>query len=155
MIKEKLNNLKVITPDEVLDKFLKWFDNKKKMAFLITIIVGIITHITMITEMIMSQDGLWNSISYSRAGLWETTLGRWGIELITRVTSFIAIPSITTIFNIILMAITAVFLVDVFNLKSKISIFFTSIALVLTPTFTVTLLYVYTSFAYCATFSWI
>lgn len=150
MIKEKLNNLKVITPDEVLDKFLKWFDNKKKMAFLITIIVGIITHITMITEMIMSQDGLWNSISYSRAGLWETTLGRWGIELITRVTSFIAIPSITTIFNIILMAITAVFLVDVFNLKSKISIFFTSIALVLTPTFTVTLLYVYTSFAYCA-----
>lgn len=150
MIKEKLNNLKVITPDEVLDKFLKWFDNKKKVAFLITIIVGIITHITMITEMIMSQDGLWNSISYSRAGLWETTLGRWGIELITRVTSFIAIPSITTIFNIILMAITAVFLVDVFNLKSKISIFFTSIALVLTPTFTVTLLYVYTSFAYCA-----
>ena len=150
MIKEKLNNLKVITPDEVLDKFLKWFDNKKKMAFLITIIVGIITHITMITEMIMRQDGLWNSISYSRAGLWETTLGRWGIELITRVTSFIAIPSITTIFNIILMAITAVFLVDVFNLKSKISIFFTSIALVLTPTFTVTLLYVYTSFAYCA-----
>lgn len=150
MIKEKLNNLKVITPDEVLDKFLKWFDNKKKIAFLITIIVGIITHITMITEMIMSQDGLWNSISYSRAGLWETTLGRWGIELITRVTSFIAIPSITTIFNIILMAITAVFLVDVFNLKSKISIFFTSIALVLTPTFTVTLLYVYTSFAYCA-----
>ena len=150
MIKEKLNNLKVITPDEVLDKFLKWFDNKKKMAFLITIIVGIITHITMITEMIMSQDGLWNSISYSRAGLWETTLGRWGIELITRVTSFIAIPSITTIFNIILMAITAVFLVDLFNLKSKISIFFTSIALVLTPTFTVTLLYVYTSFAYCA-----
>lgn len=150
MIKEKLNNLKVITPDEVLDKFLKWFDNKKKMAFLITIIVGIITHITMITEMIMSQDGLWNSISYSRAGLWEKTLGRWGIELITRVTSFIAIPSITTIFNIILMAITAIFLVDLFNLKSKISIFFTSIALVLTPTFTVTLLYVYTSFAYCA-----
>ena len=150
MIKEKLNNLKVITPDEVLDKFLKWLDKKKKMAFFITIIVGIITHITMITEMIMSQDGLWNSISYSRAGLWETTLGRWGIELITRVTSFIAIPSITTIFNIILMAITAVFLVDLFNLKSKISIFFTSIALVLTPTFTVTLLYVYTSFAYCA-----
>lgn len=146
----KKNEPKIITPDEALDKFKNWFDNRKKLAFFVVIIVGIITHITMITEMIMSQDGLWNSISYSRAGQWEATLGRWGIELITRVTSFIAIPTITTVFNIVIMAITAAILVDLFDIKSKVFIFFSSIALVLTPTFTVTLLYIYTSFAYCA-----
>ena len=46
----------------------------------------------MITETIMSQDGLWNSMDYHRAGDWETTLGRWGIEILGRATQFIAIP---------------------------------------------------------------
>lgn len=140
---------KIYTPDEMLDKFLKWFDFRKRIAFITVILVGIITHLTMITEMIMSQDGLWNSIAYSRAGTWELTLGRWGIELIERLNSFIAIPTISTISCIITMAVTAVILVELFDLKSKISIIFTSAMLVLTPTFTATVLYIYTSFAYC------
>lgn len=144
-----IKNLKVYTPDEMLDKFLKWFDIRKRIAFITVILVGILTHLTMITEMIMSQDGLWNSIAYSRAGTWELTLGRWGIELIERLNSFIAIPTISTISCIIIMAVTAVILVELFDLKSKISIIFTSAILVLTPTFTATVLSIYTSFAYC------
>ncbi len=149
---KNIKNLKISTPDEMLDKFLKWFDIRKRIAFITAILVGIITHLTMITEMIMSQDGLWNSIAYSRAGTWELTLGRWGIELIERLNSFIAIPTISVISCIIIMAITAVILVELFDLKSKISIIFTSAMLVLTPTFTATVLYIYTSFAYCFNF---
>lgn len=141
-----------IEPDEVLDNFLKWFDIRKRIAFITAFVVGLITHLTMITEMIMSQDGLWNSIAYSRAGQWELSLGRWGIVLIERLNSFIAIPTVSTIFCIITMAIIATILVDLFDLKSKISIVFTSIALVVTPTFTATLLYIYTSSAYCFNF---
>lgn len=138
-----------ITPDEALNKFLNWFDFRKRLAFFTAILVGIITHITMLTEMVMSQDGLWNSIKYSRAGDWELTLGRWGIELVGRFNNFIAIPTVATMSCIIAMAITAVILVELFDLKSKISIVGTSAILVLTPTFTATLLYIYTSFAYC------
>ena len=50
------------------------------------------------------------------------------------------------------MAITVVFIVDILDLKSKVSIIFTSQAIVLTPTLVATLLYIYTAFAYCANF---
>ena len=144
--------MKIMTPEEALERFFKWFDANKRLAFLVALIFGLITHITMITETIMSQDGLWNSMDYHRAGDWETTLGRWGIEILGRATQFIAIPSINTIFCIVIMAITAVFIVDLLDLKSKVSIIFTSLAIVLTPTLVATLLYIYTAFAYCANF---
>lgn len=144
-----MKKINVMAPEEALEKFLKWFDSKKRLAFFVALLVGLITHITMITETIMSQDGLWNSIEYFRPGDWEISLGRWGIEIIERVTQFIAIPTINTVLCIIMAAITSVFVVDLFDLKSKISIIFTSLALVVTPTLVVTLLYIYTSFAYC------
>lgn len=143
---------KIITPEEALERFFKWFDSNKRLAFLVALIVGMITHITMITETIMSQDGLWNSMEYSRPGDWETSLGRWGIEILERATQFIAIPSINTVFCIIIMAITAVLIVDILDLKSKVSVIFTSLAIVLSPTLVATLIYIYTAFAYCSNF---
>ena len=144
--------LKVITPEIAFAKFSIWFDDKKKLAFLVALLAGIITHITMITETILSQDGLWNSIEYFRPGLWEATLGRWGIAIIERLNNFIAIPTVATISCILAISITAVLLVDLFDFKNKIYIVLTSLMLVVTPTLTVTLLYVYTSFAYCFNF---
>lgn len=141
--------LKIATPEEALNKFLIWFDTNKKIAFIVALVVGLIAHINMITGTIMSQDGLWNSMEYARPGDWEISLGRWGIEIVERITQFIAIPSINTILCILVMAVTAVFLVDLLNLKSKVSVIFTSLALVLTPTLVATLLYIYTAFAYC------
>ena len=150
---EKLKeNIEKLNPEKVFEDFLKWFDSKKRIAFTITLLVAIITHITMITEMIMSQDGLWNSIQYARPGDWEKTLGRWGIELIERFNFFIAIPTVSTISCILCMSIASVFLIDIFEFKSKISIIFTSLILAVTPTLTATLLYIYTAFAYCANF---
>lgn len=144
-----MKKLKIITPEEALEKFLKWFDTNKRIAFIVALVVGLIAHITMITETIMSQDGLWNSMEYFRPGDWEITLGRWGIEIIERLTVFIAIPTINTVLCILMAALTAVFIVDLLDLKSKVSVIFTSLALVLTPTLVVILLYIYTSFAYC------
>lgn len=144
-----MKRLKIITPEEALEKFLKWFDTNKKIAVIVALVIGLIAHINMITETIMSQDGLWNSMEYARPGDWETSLGRWGIEIVERLTQFIAIPSINTVFCVLIMAITAVFLVDILDLKSKVSVIFTSLALVLTPTLVATLLYIYTAFAYC------
>ncbi len=146
---EKENKIKLLEPDELLNKFLKWFDVRKRLAFITVIILGFITHITMLTETIMSQDGLWNSMKYSSAGDWELTLGRWGIILVEILNNFIKIPTIATISCIVTMAISAIFLVEIFDFKSKVSILATSAILILTPTFTATVLYVYTSFAYC------
>ena len=141
---------KKLEPEKVLEKFLEWFDFNKKLVFLITLIFGIITHISMFTGMIMSQDGLWNSMGYSRPGVFEMTLGRWGIEIMQRANFYIAIPTISTISCVLITAITAIFLVDLFNFKSKISVIITALILAVSPVLTVTLLYIYTAFAYCS-----
>ena len=141
--------IKIITPEEALEKFLKWFDTNKKITFIVALVVGLIAHITMITETIMSQDGLWNSMEYFRPGEWEISIGRWGIAIIERVIQFLAIPTINTVLCILMVAITAVLIIDLLDLKSKVSSIFTALALVLTPTLVVTLLYIYTAFAYC------
>ena len=141
--------LKIMTPEEALEKFLKWFDTNKKIGFIVALIVGLIAHITMITETIMSQDGLWNSMEYFRPGEWEISIGRWGIAIVERLIQFIAIPTINTVLCILMVAITAVLIIDLLDFKSKVSSIFTALALVLTPTLVVTLLYIYTAFAYC------
>ena len=141
--------LKIMAPEEALEKFLKWFDTNKKIGFIVALVVGLIAHITMITETIMSQDGLWNSMEYFRPGDWEISIGRWGIAIIERLIQFIAIPTINTVLCILMVAITAVLIIDLLDFKSKVSSIFTALALVLTPTLVVTLLYIYTAFAYC------
>lgn len=149
-MKEKSGKkIKVISPEIALEKFLTWFDLNKRIALITAIVVGIITHITMMTETIMSQDGIWNSMQYSRAGDWVIALGRWGIELAGRLNNFVAIPSITTMLCLFLMAVSAVFIVDIFNFKSKYSALFTGMIMVVSPCLTATMLYVYTSVAYC------
>ena len=149
-MKEKSDKkLEVISPEIALEKFLTWFDLNKRIAFITAIVVGIITHITMMTDVVMSQDGIWNSMQYSRAGDWVIALGRWGIELAGRLNNFVAIPSITTMLCLFLMAAAAVFIVDIFGFKSKWSSLFTGMIFVVSPCLTATLLYVYTSVAYC------
>ena len=149
-MKEKSGKkIKVISPEIALEKFLTWFDLNKRIAFITAIVVGIITHITMMTETIMSQDGIWNSMQYSRAGDWVIALGRWGIELAGRLNNFVAIPSITTMLCLFLMAVSTVFIVDIFNFKSEYSALFTGMIMVVSPCLTATMLYVYTSVAYC------
>ena len=145
---DKIKNIyeSIFIHPEQLDE---WFDSKKKLAFITALIVGILTHITFITEMIMSQDGLWNSMDYSVPTAWELALGRWGIFLADKVVNYLAIPNITAVVGILLTAISATLIVDLLKLKNKITIFLSAAALAVSPCLAATLLYVYTSVAYC------
>ncbi len=136
-------------PEDVENSFSNWFDSNKKFAFLTALIVGIITHITFLTEMIMSPDGLWNSICYFEADNWEASLGRWGLFVANKIVNNIAIPNLTGVVSIVLIAISALFIVDILKLKNKITIFIVSAAMVVSPALSGTLLYMYTSVAYC------
>ena len=138
--------------DEFGSMFKSWFDRDKIIAFITCLILGIITHILMITSTIMSQDGLWNSIRFAKPGDWETTLGRWGIMIVEKLNFYLAIPSITTISCIFVMAVVSAFIVDLFGLKKKSHIVLTSAALAVAPTLTITMLYIYTALAYSMNF---
>lgn len=136
-------------PEDIGKSISMWFDSNKRFAFFIALIVGIITHITFLTEMVMSQDGLWNSICYYQGGIWEEQLGRWGLVIVNIIVNNLALPNLVGIVSILLIAISTVFIVDILKLKNKITIFIVSVAMVVSPTLTGTLLYVYTSVAYC------
>lgn len=136
-------------PEDVENSLLDWFDSNKKFAFLTAIIVGIITHITFLTEMIMSPDGLWNSICYFEADNWEASLGRWGLFIANKVVNNMAVPNLTGVVSIVLISISTLFIVDILKLKNKITIFLVSCAMVVSPALSGTLLYMYTSVSYC------
>lgn len=136
-------------PDDVEKSISTWFDSNKKFAFLTALIVGVLTHITFLTEMIMSQDGLWNSICYFEADNWEASLGRWGLFIANKIVNNLAIPNLTGVIAILLIAISATFIVDILKLKNKITIFIAAVAMVVSPVLAGTLLYMYTSVAYC------
>lgn len=151
VIKEIIRMYKAIFshPEDVEKSFFSWFDSNKKFSFLTALIVGIITHITFLTEMIMSPDGLWNSICYFEADNWEASLGRWGLFIANKVVNNMAVPNLTGIISIVLIAISTLFIVDILKLKNKITIFIVSVAMVVSPALAGTLLYMYTSVAYC------
>lgn len=136
-------------PEDIEKSFFDWLDSGKKLAFLSALIVGIITHITFLTEMIMSPDGLWNSICYFEADNWEASLGRWGLLFANKIVNNLAIPNLTGVVAIVLISISAMFIVDILKLKNKITIFIVSSAMVVSPALSGTLLYMYTSVAYC------
>ena len=138
-----------IHPESVETKFSNWFDNKKKIAFFTTLIIGILAHITFITEMILSQDGVWNSLSYLKPGGWEIVLGRWGIVIAGFIVNYLAIPNITGVVCVVIIAMSSVLLVDVLKLKSKLGVFIASAAMAVAPTLAGTMIYAYTSVAYC------
>lgn len=147
----KFKNFKLKSPEEVFSKLGNWFDSTKKTTLIVALIVGLITHIILLSVMIVSPDGLWNYIVYS-AGKVETESGRWLINIIDTLRKNLAIPTITTIISIIITAITSVFVVDLLKLKSKISAIITAVFLEVSPCLTLTLLYSYTADAYSYAF---
>lgn len=162
--KEKVNQKKSITDDidakskkektcfgpERLEEFLKnWFDSNKIFSLLVSLFVGILTHISFLSDMLLSQDGMWNSLGHIMPTTWELCLGRWGIIISDYLTNNLSVPNITGVISLVLVAIATLVIIDVLDLKSKFSVFMVSAAMMLSPSLTATLIYVYTSVAYC------
>ncbi len=136
-----------MNPFKAFDEFSNWFDTKKKIVFFSGLAVGVLTHLLLLTHMMMCPDGLISSLLYS-AGDWEVSLGRWGIDIVDSLRGNRSVSAISSLVCIVLAAASSVFLYDALNLKSKLAAFLTGVLFVLSPAFTITLYYEYTSDAY-------
>lgn len=143
--------MRVITPDSLIKKLARWLDSNKKIAFISTLIIGFITNIILLTIMIMSSDGLWNSLVHFSTG-YEITLGRWALMFFEKLRNNISMVTVTTVYSIFITAVTAVFIVDFYGLQSKISAFLTGMILGVSPCLAMTMLYSFTSDLYCWAF---
>lgn len=141
------NKTKLKTPEEILEKIKQYFNQQRKLIVLITIIVGIITHFLLLSNLIVSQDGLLNGVHYT-AGGYEASLGRWGIDFFDSLRNNIALPFLTTLLSIVIMGFINLLLIDIFEIKSKIFQIFTILSVVVSPSLCMTLLYSYTADAY-------
>ena len=150
-MKNALKNWYLKSPDELLESLKKWFSYNKKLALEVALFIGFITHVVLLSVIILAPDGLWNALHYS-AGVVETTSGRWAINIIDTLRKDMAFPTITTTISIIVTAVTAIFVVDFFELKSKFSVIVTAAFLAVSPCFALTLLYSYTADAYAYAF---
>ena len=119
-MKEKIKGiLKSILkdPDEVDESIKGWFDENKRFSLLVALIAGFLTHLIVLSNTLLSQDGLWNSLDYSVPGEWEFALGRWGIYYAGKIVNYLAIPAITSVVSIMLLVVATILVIDLFKLK--------------------------------------
>ena len=139
--------VEIPTPNDFCEMIKKYFSKDRKFIFILTIILGIITHFLLLSNLILSQAGLLNGIHYT-AGDYEATLGRWGINIFDSIRHDIALPFLTTMISIILMGFINILLIDLFEIKNRIFKIFVILSVVVSPSLCITLLYAYTADAY-------
>ena len=140
-------NKKMISPDEALEKLKEFFSGDRKIIFILTFLFGMFVHFLLLGSLIQSQDGLMHALHYTASG-YETSLGRWGINIFDSVRHDLALPFITTTISMLLLALTNIFIIDIFEIKSKLLKILTAAAFVVSPSLCMTLLYVYTADVY-------
>ena len=82
---------------EIKEKLIK----NKNLIFL-TILVGLIIHLPLLTKDILSADIILNNTYYSGYS-WELSLGRFGLFIIGLLKSYIVIPHIEIFLSLILV----------------------------------------------------
>lgn len=135
------------SPEEVWELWKRYFNVDRRWIFCMTIVFGILTHFVLISHLILSQDGLLNGIHYT-AGGYEASLGRWGIDFFDSLRNNLAFPFITTLVSIVILGFANIFIVDLFEIKSKLFRILTTLSLVVSPSLCMTLLYAYTADVY-------
>ena len=135
--------------ENIRHRIIDFFGDSEKLAFKITFIFSLLTHILMINGLnLLGGDALQLSLVYD-SGTWEISLGRWGIQLIEALRFHIAIPIVTTTVCVFIVSICSVLLIRLLKMENKLSIILTSLIMGMSPVLTFILLYVYTADAYC------
>lgn len=137
----------ILGPEDVLEKIKQYFNKERRFIFIFTFILGILTHFLLLSKTILSQDGLWHIFHYT-SGTYEATLGRWGIDFFDSLRNDIALPFITTLISIIIMGFINILIIEILEIKSKVSKIISAITVVVSPSLCMTLLYAYTADVY-------
>ncbi len=131
----KLNNLK--------KKLINFFKNYKIM-FIVTVIIGLITHLFMMTNKLPNHDDI-ESI-FSKGVTFE--LGRWGLELIKYIFPNYSMPWFNGIIMIIMIALSACLIAKILGIKSKVKQCLIGAIMITYSSVTCTLAYTFTASAY-------
>ena len=115
-----------------------------KIAILSTIVIGIITHLYIMVNVIPNHDSLYNI--YATQNI--TKLGRWFLQYACGLSSYYSLPWVIGSISIVLISITSAIIVELFGVKKKLNIILLSGILVTFPTIASSFTYMYTMDGY-------
>lgn len=125
---------------------LKRMDSCYKCAFISTFILGLATHMYMITNKFPNHDYPYNV--YGDQFRWPLMLGRWFLEPAAAVSSHFTLPWINGLLSILYVAAAAVFIIGILNIKNTIPIILCAGLLITYPAFADTAGFMFTADGY-------
>lgn len=135
------------SPQNILQIFKKKLSREDKVAFISTIIVGILTHIYLFTNNIFNSDGVLTG-PYQSGYMWELSIGRWALEYFGRIGTGFTLPIVIGTISIICLGAISCLITNLFHLKESINIILVSCIIVTFPSITATFGFVFTADVY-------
>lgn len=114
-------------------------------------IILVIVHFPLLTKNIIGADILLNNYYYHGYS-WEISLGRFGLYIVGIIKSFLSIPHLDLFISFILISISVLLIIDLFEIKKTISKVFCVLLFSLSPIVSATLLFHYCAIGYFLAF---
>ncbi len=129
--------MKILTLDKLMNRFLKWFSDKKNI-FVFTIIFGFIANILVIIADLLFADSIVFT-DYYIANVWDLSLGRWALHYVDHLRFGLSSAVVSSLLALIYLSFIVILVIDLFKIKSKLSKYLVSGLFVTAPFFFETL----------------
>lgn len=139
-----MDSKKIPTPGQVLEQLLHRIPRYIKLTFIAACIMGVITHLYMLTNKLPNHDDVGHLFSAS----YGTPSGRWFLPAVLQWDGNYSMPWLIGMLSILCLAITACFVVSILRIRSPLGCTITSAILVSFPSVTATFTYLFTADAY-------
>ena len=136
--------INIDTPDNVIKNMVNSLGSRGKLAFVSTFIVGLLTHLVIMTSDIPNHDGL-DSMYFDQNMI---TSGRWFLQAVCGISSYFSLPWLIAVLSIIYISISSALVVNLLNIRNKAFIVLTGAFLVTFPAIASNFAYVFTMDGY-------
>ena len=136
---------------------IKEYIKNNKTNIIITVIVFtvffIINNIQFVFTHGVAPDVMFFGTDHYKAGVWEISLGRFGLTLIDKLKFGLVSKQVIIAYCMIYLGISTILIEYLFNIKKKISVILLSIVIAVFPIFTETYFFLYCADSYCLAFA--
>ncbi len=127
---------------DYLEKNIKKLIKEEKMIFLFTFIFGLLNFFYLLTNHVLSPDGLAYGPIYKSNG-WEVDLGRPFLLIVDRLRGGLVTAPVIMFIALFNISLSAIFLKKIYGIHKKIPVIVLTLLLVLFPTLSESALFIY------------
>lgn len=131
-------------PEKVIKKIELWIGKEGIIAFFSAVVIGLLTHLSIMTSDIPNHDGL----EYMYTTFNNIVAGRWFIKLACGITSFYSLPWLISVLSLLYLGLACVLLIKLLKVKNPIIIAIISGMMVTFPSIASNFAYVFTMDGY-------